>query len=48
MRRGIGRIDIAQGEYVYFMDVDDEIRCLSGHGFRYTLRRILFGRQEKE
>jgi hypothetical protein len=23
-------------------------RCLSEHGFRYTLRRILFGRQEKE
>lgn len=23
-------------------------RCLRGHGFRYTLRRILFGRQESE
>ena len=23
-------------------------RCLREHGFRYTLRRILFGRQEKE
>lgn len=23
-------------------------RCLSEHGFRYMLRRILFGRQEKE